>query len=263
MRLDRFLVLASIGTRREAKSIINSSEVTVNGQVVSVPETEVDENIDVVCFNGERIRADKAVYYMFNKPGDCITARSDKNSKTVLDYFGEVDTTSIFPVGRLDKDTEGLIFLTNDGEFDQYLMNPMQHVDKTYFFWAMGELSEEWIRKITEGMYLHNDPKITKPARIEVLQEGLYTDYEDEIGSNRTISRMKINRAAQRAFSGLLTISEGRNHQVKRMLKEAGCLVVYLKRIAIGEVALDEKLGPGEYRQLSMEEFNSLFTKKS
>lgn len=263
MRLDRFLVLASLGTRKEAKRLISESEVTVNGIIITVPETEVDIDTDIVFCKGVLIKPDKAVYYMFNKPADCITARSDISAKTVLDYFSEVDTTSLFPVGRLDKDTEGLIFLTNDGEFDQFLMKPDNHVSKTYFFWAMGELTSEWIQQITEGMYLHNDEKITKPAHIKVLKAGMFSEFEQEIGTSRILARMRINREIQKAFCGLLTISEGRNHQVKRMLKEAGCLVVYLKRTAIGDVVLDENLRPGEYRKLTLPEFNSLLTKKS
>ncbi|SHK31975.1 ribosomal small subunit pseudouridine synthase A [Hathewaya proteolytica DSM 3090] len=194
-------------------------------------------------------------YYMFHKPMGCVTARIDKDHKTVFDYFNEEDAKGLFHVGRLDKDTEGLLFITNDGEFEHKLMYPENHVCKTYFFWAIGSLETEDIKKLECGVSIVNGTKTTKPARVEILHhdsyEALKDSIDDQCGRN-------LNYNNQYVTAGYLTISEGCKHQVKRMLKAVGCYVVYLKRISIGSVKLDERLRKGAYRPLSQDEVSRL-----
>lgn len=257
MRLDRYLSLASLGMRKEVQQFIRKGVVTVNGKVVTIPETEVCENNDCICCEGARILEIEKQYYMFHKPAGCITARTDESKKTVLDYFAEINTASLFPVGRLDKDTEGLLLLTNDGIFDHWLMNPNNHIEKKYFFWALGSLSKEDQIKLEAGISIGEDEKITKPAKLELVKSGQYEELKDEIDSP-IIHQVKMNPVDQPVVAGYLTISEGRKHQVKRMLKAVGCYIIYLKRVEIGEVMLDESLGKGQYRVLTKEELISL-----
>lgn len=257
MRLDKYLAQAQIGMRKVVRGYIREGNVTVNGKVVTKNETEIDEKKDtIVCF-GQVVSFSKRLYYMFHKPEGCITARRDARNLTVMDYFKEEDTTGIFPVGRLDKDTEGLLFLTNDGQFDHRLMDPAGHVEKTYFFWAYGTIDKQSEQKLQEGISIAQGEPITKPAKLERLQQGNYSELKDEMKLSNP-PHTKKGYYEQPVVSGYLTIVEGRKHQVKRMLKAAGCHVVYLKRIAIGGIMLDEQLEKGQYRLLSEKELQSL-----
>ncbi|MDO5294095.1 MAG: pseudouridine synthase [bacterium] len=253
MRLDKYLTLASLGMRKEVQQYIKEGKVSVNDEIIRVPETEILEEKDCIMVFGNEVKLVKRQYYMFHKPAGCITARTDSEKLTVLDYFKDVNSKALFPVGRLDKDTEGLLFLTNDGEFDHKLMNPDYHVDKTYFFWALGSLDEKNIKALEEGLSIGKEEAITKPATIRIDKTGTYTELKGEIFSP-IIDKIKMNPYGQPVVSGYLTISEGRKHQVKRMLKAVGCYVIYLKRESIGDVCLDFKLKKGEYRKLSNEE---------
>lgn len=261
MRLDKFLVESSVGTRKKVRAYVKEGMVEVNEKRIKDPAMEIDPDSTQIKYLGETVVYRGKVYYMFHKPAGCITARKDGLNKTVLDYFTEVDTGGLFPVGRLDKDTEGLLLLTNDGEFDHKLMCPKQHVEKTYFFWATGILSVEDILRIENGIFINKDESITKPAKLEILKSGIYTEYADEMNIQNTINR-KANCYEQSVVAGYLTISEGRKHQVKRMLKAVGCRVVYLKRISVGTIVLDESLKKGEYRQLSESEIEKAFTQE-
>lgn len=176
---------------------------------------------------------------MFHKPAGCVTARTDKEHQTVFDYTKDIPCRDLFAVGRLDKDTEGLLLLTNDGAFDHALMSPKRHVDKTYYFEATGNLTEEEISLLENGVCIGKDEPLTRPAKVA-----------------------DIKNNADRTVNGLLTITEGRFHQVKRMLYAVGCEVIYLKRIAIGTVALDKELAPGNYRPLTEEEKSKLEFKR-
>jgi len=260
MRLDKFLVESSVGTRKIVRAYVKEHKVIVNGHVITEPAMEIDPNTDIVKYLGEEVVHTGKVYYMFHKPAGCITARKDTNRKTVLDYFNKVNTNGLFPVGRLDKDTEGLLFLTNDGEFDYQLMCPGEHVEKKYFFWAFGLLGTEDTKRLETGICIGEDETLTKPAKIEVVKEGLYDDLKDEMDIGECINKKK-NLYKQSVVSGYLTISEGRKHQVKRMLKAVGCYVVYLKRISIGEVMLDESLEKGQYRVVTEKEIQKLLEK--
>ena len=257
MRLDKYLSESSIGRRKAVRLFIKEGKVLVNGIVEQIPATEINENEDVIEYLGKRVLHAGKVYYMFHKPAGCITARKDLKDKTVLDYFKDLNNDGIFPVGRLDKDTEGLLFVTNDGEFNHELMYPDKHVDKTYFFWAFGELTTDKMTKLQEGVNLEDGDIVAKASKVEIIKQGLFYELESEIQGNK-YEKVKKNREIQPVVSGYLTISQGRKHQVKRMLKAVGCYIIYLKRVAIGEVALDETLEKGSYRELTNRELESL-----
>lgn len=201
-------------------------------------------------------------YYMFNKPRGCITARRDSRQATVMDYFPEDKRDVLFPVGRLDKDTEGLILITDDGRLCFDLMNPDNSIPKTYFFWAHGVLSHEKLLEIESGVNIYkNSSYQTSPAKITVESVGVLREIKHLlIGDDIKLSN---RRGETPVVSGYITITEGKKHQVKRMLRYAGCRVVYLKRISIGEVFLDEAVASGKYRELSKEEISKLNKKIS
>lgn len=201
--------------------------------------------------------AEEKLYYMFHKPSGCITAKKDVQHKTVMDYFATGLQEKLHPVGRLDKDTEGLLLLTNDGKWNQYLMHPDNHVEKTYFFWAVGELNQEKKQQLEQGAFLRSEPEKTMPAKLEILAPGKLQEIES-LFYGKNCSKIVKNPRNQNIISGYLTIKEGKKHQVKRMLKAVGCYVVYLKRIRIGGLALDEALPRGGYRKLTPEELKLL-----
>ncbi|WP_070000305.1 pseudouridine synthase [Cellulosilyticum sp. I15G10I2] len=257
MRLDKFLAEASVGTRKTVRTYVKEGKVIVNDQVIVEPAVQIDPIADVVKYLSKEVIHTGKLYYMFHKPAGCITARKDAKSKTVLDYFENVNINGLFPVGRLDKDTEGLLFLTNDGDFNHQLMCPEKHVEKKYFFWAFGALHSEDKKRLETGICIGEDETLTKPAKIEVLKEGMYHELKNEMDIGKFINKKK-NLYEQSVISGYLTISEGRKHQVKRMLKAVGCYVVYLKRISIGGIMLDKSLEKGEYRVVTEQEIQKL-----
>ncbi len=253
MRIDKFLAEASVGPRKAIRNDVKEGKVTVNDQLFLEPAAEIDENKDVIKYLGEEVIHPGKVYYMFYKPGGCITARKDLKEKTVLDYFEVDNKDGLFPVGRLDKDTEGLLLLTNDGEFSHRLMYPDKHVEKTYFFWAFGSLDSEAKERLMTGILIGQGEALAKAAKIEVLEEGFYQELQDKMNLEQR-KDIRINPNHQPVVSGYITITEGRKHQVKRMLKAVGCYVVYLKRVSIGGLILDETLKKGQYRELTEEE---------
>ncbi len=245
MRLDKYLSLAQIGTRKKVRQYIYEGVVQVNGQVIQVPAHEVDEKTDRIAYQGEEIADIRKVCYMFNKPQGCVTAKKDAIHKTIFDYFTDIDTTGLFAVGRLDMDTEGLVLITNDGELNHRLMNPGHHVEKTYYFWVFGKIDENAIRTIRQGVDI-GENEITMPAKIRIVKTGFYTELKDEMEQDGCCIEKQIHDN-QEVTSGFLTITEGKKHQVKRMMKSVGCYVVYLKRVSIGNLKLDEGLKKGEY----------------
>lgn len=256
MRLDKYLAEAGIGRRKNVREYIKQGLVMVNGEISIQPALEIKEGIDIILYDNTEVKYKEKVYYMFNKPSGCITATRDKKNKTVFDYFND-EASGIFHVGRLDKDTEGLLLFTNDGEFEHLLMHPSKHINKTYFFWALGSLNESDKKSLEEGVFLQQNEILTKPAKIEIYKEGRYLDFKEEIYIKSLIDVDCKNYNPQ-IVSGYLTISEGKKHQVKRMLKAVGCYVVYLKRVAIGDLKLDQSLKSGEYRNLTVDEINML-----
>jgi len=232
MRLDKFLTELGIGTRSEVKKILKTGQVTVNGTPVKKPEEKIDEIKDVVAYQGRILTYEKFEYYMFHKPAGCVTAVSDVQHKTVMDYMKDLTRKDLNPVGRLDIDTEGLLLITNDGMLSHELLSPAKHVSKTYYAKVEGVVTEEDVNFFSEGVDI-GEKKLTKPAELKIL-------------ASDTISEVE------------LTISEGKFHQVKRMFEAVDKKVVYLKRISMGSLVLDGDLKPGEYRALTAEEINAL-----
>lgn len=196
-------------------------------------------------------------YIMFHKPSGCITAKSDETHKTVMEYFSKELQEELHPVGRLDKDTEGLFLFTNDGKWNQDLMHPENHVEKRYFFWVLGELNEEKRKQLEQGVFLVGAKEKTMPAQLKIGEKAELQEIE-HLFCGKKCSNVVKNPRNHVVMSGYLTIKEGKKHQVKRMLKAVGCYVVYLKRVSIGKLMLDESLQPGEYRELQPEELKRL-----
>ncbi|HJC91149.1 MAG TPA: rRNA pseudouridine synthase [Candidatus Mediterraneibacter excrementigallinarum] len=232
IRLDKFLADMGYGTRSEVKKEITKGNVKINGLPVRKPETKIDTEKDEVMYREQPAAYEKYEYYMLNKPAGVISATTDKKEKTVLDLIGEKQRKDLFPVGRLDKDTEGLLLITNDGELAHRLLSPKKHVDKVYYVRVQGELAEEDIRRLTEGIDI-GEEKLTLPARLVIRKSGQFSEAE-------------------------ITIQEGKFHQVKRMFHALGKEVVYLKRLSMGTLVLDGNLKPGEYRKLTKEERDGL-----
>lgn len=257
MRLDKFLAQSSVGRRKEVRVYVKEGMVKVNGDVITEPATEIKESYDVIEYLDKVVTYTGKSYYMFNKPAGYITARKDTANKTVFDFLDDVNMNGVFHVGRLDKDTEGLLLFTNDGEFEHQLMCPQKHVEKTYFFWALGSLSEEDRKQLEQGICIGKGEILTKPAKIEVQKCGIYQELKHEMAIEN-LHNIDSDIYSQPVVSGYLTISEGRKHQVKRMLKAVGCYVVYLKRVSIGGLMLDESLEKGQYRLLKETEIQKL-----
>ena len=198
-------------------------------------------------------------YYMFHKPRGCISARRDERHKTVMDYFPEDKRDTLFHVGRLDKDTEGFLIITNDGKLCYDLMKPEKEVPKTYFFWVQGILSEKSIKELEGGVSIFSNSEAeTAPAKITVEDTATLRDIKYLLCGSDT--RVSNRRGHLPVTSGYITITEGKKHQVKRMLRYAGCRVIYLKRLKIGNVELDPTLDVGEYRPITEHELKILMS---
>lgn len=195
-------------------------------------------------------------YYMFNKPRGCVTARTDGLHKTVMDYFPEELRCTLHPVGRLDLDTEGLLLITDDGMFDHRLMEPEFHIEKTYFFYAFGRLDYTAVKAFEQGVIIQKNGRPTRPARLNILNYTAVADIAEYLPAEKREGYMKNPKGEVTAAE--LTITEGRNHQVKLMVKSARCTVAYLKRISVGGVTLDNNLAAGEYRPLTADELKML-----
>lgn len=228
MRLDRFLSEMGVAGRAEAKKQIRWGKVTVDQKVIRKPEFKLDEQTAKVTYKGIPVSYQKTIYYMLHKPAGVVSATTDKSEKTVLDLIDCTRKRDLFPVGRLDKDTEGLLLLTNDGELAHALLSPKKHVDKVYYAEVEGNVTEEDVRAFREGMDI-GQGESARPSDLKILHAGERSQIE-------------------------LTIQEGKFHQVKRMFHAVGKEVLYLKRIAMGSVCLDPKLAPGEYRELTEKE---------
>lgn len=237
MRLDKFLADAGFGTRSEVKKQLKNGIVSVNGAVFKRPEEKIDPSKDQIVVAGKAVEYETTSYYLFYKPAGCVTAKSDSVHRTVMDYFPEQVKKVCSPVGRLDKDTEGLLIITNDGAFNHHLMSPAHHVKKTYYAVLDQAVPNEAVARFAEGVDIGDD-KLTLPAELEILPN-------------------KIDETGNPVYHANLTISEGRFHQVKRMFETLGCNVIYLKRVSLGNLTLGE-LKPGEYRKLTENEVEAL-----
>lgn len=252
VRIDKFLADAGKGTRSEVKKYIQKGMVQVNNRPVRRPEQKVDSEKDRVLFNGETVLAEpEFVYYLLHKPAGCITATEDRYEKTVMDYIPS-KRKGLFPVGRLDKDTEGLLLITNDGLLAHELLSPAKHVEKTYFVRVSGTVTEEDRMALEQGVDI-GDEKLTLPAKVQILLRS-GEEREEKTG----IPRVRPENLPEVYTELLMTICEGRFHQVKRMMEAVGKPVVYLKRISMGPLALSEDLKKGESRPLTELEVRSL-----
>ncbi|WP_127496538.1 pseudouridine synthase [Paenibacillus glycanilyticus] len=234
MRIDKLLSHTGYGTRSEIKKLVKQGKVTVAGKVVKDSGQLVDPELDEVSFDGERVMYREVIYLMMNKPPGVISATEDRRERTVIDLLEPEDQVmDPFPVGRLDKDTVGLLLLTNDGQLAHELLSPRKHVPKTYEAVVHGDVGEEDQTQFKAGVTL-DDGYVTMPSDLKILKKD-----GGEGGVTSVIS---------------LTIMEGKFHQVKRMFEAVGKKVVYLKRVSMGPLELDADLEEGTYRELTDEE---------
>lgn len=233
MRLDKYLSDLKYGTRNSLKKDIKNGLVTVNGQTIRESDYKINEKTDKVALRGVACVYEKYVYYMLHKPAGVVSATKDRKDKTVLSLLQKTGRDDLFPVGRLDKDTEGLLLMTNDGMLAHELLSPGRHVEKVYECTIREPLTFSQIQALQTGVDI-GEKKPALPAGVTVLED-------------RKIA---------------LTITEGKFHQVKRMLKAVGNEVLYLKRIRMGSLTLDNTLRPGEYRMLTTDEITMLKSKE-
>ena len=245
IRLDKYMADMGIGTRSEVKQFIKKGRISINGEVIKQPEYKVDIACQNVLFDNEEIGYAQYEYFMLNKPAGVVSAVTDSKDKTVVELIVDAKRKDLFPVGRLDKDTEGLLLITNDGELSHELLSPNKHIAKTYYAKVKGEVTKDDVDVFSKGILLEketlreekSEKQIkTLPANLVILKSGEISEIE-------------------------LTICEGKFHQVKRMFEAVGKEVVYLKRISMGNLILDEKLSIGEYRHLTEEEILMLKNK--
>lgn len=232
IRLDKFLADMSVGTRSEVKKFLKAGRIRADGVVIKDGSLKIQTENSCISFDGQQVQYQEYEYYMLYKPADVITAVSDSKEKTVLDLISSA-RKDLFPVGRLDKDTVGLLLITNNGTLAHNMLAPKKHVDKTYYARLDGMLTEEMCRTVEDGVYIEKGIK-SQPAVLRVEENtpegaGVY-----------------------------LTIHEGRFHQVKKMFEAVGRRVTYLKRVSFGPLVLDETLHAGEYRMLNEKELNLL-----
>lgn len=232
IRLDKFLADMGIGTRSELKKAIRNGRVTIDGMSAKKPEEKVDPDSQTICYDGKEICYQSVEYYMLHKPAGVVSATKDTKEKTVIDLITGTKRKDLFPVGRLDKDTEGLLLITNDGELAHRLLAPGKHVDKVYFARIQGCVTAEDVSAFSAGLDI-GDETLTMPARLEILSSGETSEIQ-------------------------VTIQEGRYHQVKRMFEAVNKKVIYLKRLSMGTLHLDESLEKGAFRTLTKEEIERL-----
>ena len=190
-------------------------------------------------------------YYMFNKPFGCVTAHRDDRFPVVMDYFHSLGNDRLSPVGRLDRETEGLLMITDDGIWNQKMTNPAFHVPKTYEFTALGTLNEENLQRLSEGVLLIGSDRPTTGASVTVTGTSILSKVVPHLHPDMQ-EKLKYNLPDHPVVFGTITISEGRKRQIRRMLKVVGCCVIRLKRISMGSIVLDEKLAPGEYKEIEL-----------
>ena len=235
MRLDKYLVACAVGSRTEVKNFLKAGRVTVNGKKEKSAKLQVNEDTDEICFDGQKLDYEEFVYYMMNKPQGVISATEDPKHKTVLDLLDDLARSKeVFPVGRLDIDTHGLLLLTNDGKLAHALLSPKRHVDKTYLAQVKGIMTQEDVEKFAQGIPLKDFT--CQPARLELVT----------IDTEKNQSQIRV------------IIAEGKFHQVKRMVAYCGKEVVDLQRLTMGTLTLDENLKRGEWRRLTKEELEGL-----
>ena len=239
IRLDKYLTEMNKGSRSQIKEAAKKGRIQVNGQTEKKTDRKIDPQADQVLLDGKPVAYHAYEYYMLNKPQGVVSATEDRIHKTVIDLLGGEIRRDLFPVGRLDIDTEGLLLLTNDGELAHQLLSPKKHVDKQYYARVAGTLPPDSKEQSAAGMTLSDGTQVM-PGELSILTPVCECG---EVSSETEI---------------LLTIREGKFHQVKRMFEALGCQVVFLKRLSMGSLRLDESLRPGEFRKLTEEELEGL-----
>lgn len=235
-RLDKVLSNFGFGSRNEIKRLVKAGMVVVDGTTVSDASMHVDPENSVIKVSGKKLNYRKFIYVMMNKPSGIISATYDAKLKTAIDILPEEFACfNLFPAGRLDIDTEGMLLLTNDGQLAHDILSPRKHVDKRYYALIDGQVTNEDVQKFADGVVIDDGYK-TMPAELSVIRSGLRSEIE-------------------------LVLHEGKFHQVKRMFEAVGKKVVYLKRLQMGGLWLDESLEPGECRELTAEEVELLKSK--
>ena len=224
-----------VATRSESKKLIKMKRITKNGVTVTDGGEKCDPQKDCICLDGTPIAYQEYHYLMLHKPAACVTATEDRRDKTVMDYLPDNLRRGLSPVGRLDKDTEGLLLITDDGALNHSLLAPGRHVPKTYYARIQGIVTETDVTAFQEGLDI-GEKKLTAPARLEILH----------VAEEEQTSEI------------LVTITEGKFHQVKRMFQAVGKCVLYLKRLSMGSLHLDQELAPGAWRELTPEEISNL-----
>lgn len=275
LRLDKLLADAGLGTRTEVKQIIKKHNVMLNDAKVVRPETKVDTEKDILTIDGKSILHEEFEYFILNKPAGIISAAEDRKEKTVVDLIQNKKRRDLFPVGRLDRDTEGLLIITNDGKMANRLLKPGKHVDKTYYAIVKGSLDKSLIKKFKDGIDI-GDETLTKEADLVIVDSAPYflnesarseadmTDsdraYLDAVHyfEKKGLVLEDHMLGENKVTEVLLTIREGRFHQVKRMFEAVGSEVYYLKRISMGLLKLPDDLLAGQYRRLTDEELELL-----
>ena len=232
MRLDKFLKECNVCSRSESKQILKKGLIKVNDKIIKDSSYKLDENKDVVTYNDKVIEYQEFVYIMLNKPAGVVSATTDSKDTTVIDLVSEYAHKELFPFGRLDKDSVGLLILSNDGKLAHELLSPKKHVNKVYYLKIKGRLDESDVKAFKEGITLE-DGYVTKEGELEIIKSGEISEC-------------------------YATISEGKFHQLKRMFIALNKEVVFLKRIKFKDIVLDESLNEGEYRLLTNEEIESL-----
>ena len=237
MRLDKFLADAGIGTRSEVKNYIKRGLVSINNIVAQKGDTKINPEADCITFQNEQVILNTFEYYILNKPAGYVSATKDNTAPTVLSII-KSNRKDLFPVGRLDKDTEGLMLITNDGTLSHKLLSPKRHVDKTYFAIVEGTVTSQDITDFENGLVVGDeDLNVALPAKLTILK----TEQDEQ-----ELSYINV------------TIQEGKFHQVKRMFQAVGKKVIYLQRIAFGPICLPDNLPLGEFRSLTSEEIQLL-----
>lgn len=235
MRLDKFLVDCGVGSRTEVKQVLKQKKIQVNGKVETSAKVHIDPDTDQVTYLGEKLLHEEFVYYLLNKPKGVISATEDDHHQTVLDLLDDTARhKEVFPVGRLDIDTHGLLLLTNNGKLAHAMLSPKKHVDKLYRAQVAGIMTQEDVDRFKEGIVLKDFT--TLPAELEIV------DVDQE--ANTCLVQIRI--------------AEGKFHQVKRMVAACGKEVVDLERISMGPLSLDPTLELGEWRRLKPSELASL-----
>ncbi len=233
MRLDKFISNMGVGTRTEVKKMILKGKVLVNDETIKKIGFSINPDADEISVDGEIITYQKQLYIVMNKPVDVISATDDYRHETVIDLVRETyGNRKLFPVGRLDIDTEGMIFITDDGAWSHDLMNPKKHVGKKYYAKVDGKVTEKHVKLFKSGLTLE-DETVIRPSILEILVSDDLSEIE-------------------------LTLEEGKYHQVKRMFEHVDMEVVYLKRFQIGGLKLDEDIALGDYRELTEEELEKI-----